>query len=70
MACPISGSSVPSQTNTNRSFWLTGSAAGLVKNDFYPAPHVAGKFKDLACDRLPKGGQDGMLHRRSLFDVL
>ena len=51
------------------------SAAGLVKNDFYPAHPTktvifSNKEKGLASDRLPEGGDDGMLHRRSLFDVL
>src|SRR6266850_1302601 len=67
--------SVPSQTNTNRAFWLTGAAAGLVKNDFYPTTknkvYQKARFDPLACDRLPAGPPDDpLLHRRSLFDVL
>ena len=65
--------SVPSQTNTNRSFWITGAAAGLVKNDFYPAHDViTGDMGiEMASDALPPGEDENQIpYRRSLFDVL
>jgi len=56
--------SVPSQTNTNRAFWIVGSAAGLVTNDWDPVLKRMDKVKHFAADRLPEG------LNRSLFDVL
>ncbi len=62
--------SVPSQTNTNRAFWASGSSAGMVKNDYYPPWHNP-SFKPTAEDSLPAGdNDDGIPHRRSLFHVL
>lgn len=58
--------SVPSQTNTNRAFWASGHAAGIVKNDFRPAIKVG-----YASDQMPDGNDgNGIPFRRSLFDVL
>jgi phospholipase C len=58
--------SVPSQTNTNRSFWASGHAAGICKNDFRPAIKYG-----YATDKLPEGNDsNGIPFRRSLFDVL
>lgn len=63
--------SVPSQTNTNRAFWVAGSAAGEVTNAYYPAyPKLEKVTGELHADQMPAGGDDGMLHRRCLFDVL
>jgi len=63
--------SVPSQTNTNRAFWVAGSAAGEVTNAYYPAyPKLEKATGELHADQMPEGGDDGMLHRRCLFDVL
>jgi len=57
--------SVPSQTNTNRAFWIVGAAAGLVTNDHYPVLKKLDKYvKHFAADYLPEG------FNRSLFDVL
>lgn len=66
--------SVPSQTNTNRAFSVTGTSRGLVNNSFYdpptwnPAVALAKRFvKDL------KGTSQGdalPISTRSLFEVL
>ena len=61
--------SVPSQTNTNRSFWCSGHAAGIVRNDYCPA--IPSRLKEFACDELPDGEDaNGIKFRSSLFDVL
>jgi phospholipase C len=58
--------SVPSQTNTNRSFWASGHAAGICKNDFHPAIKYG-----YASDKIPEGTDaNGIEFRRSLFDVV
>ncbi|PRQ06582.1 alkaline phosphatase family protein [Enhygromyxa salina] len=61
--------SVPSQTNTNRAYWVAGSAAGEVTNAYYPAYPKVDKVKELHADQMPEGIADKMLHRRNLFTV-
>ncbi len=55
--------SVPSQTNMNRAFWMSGSSRGLVTNDFYDAyPHLLERNRT-ASDALP-------IDSYSLFEML
>ncbi|MFN2549632.1 MAG: alkaline phosphatase family protein, partial [Myxococcales bacterium] len=58
--------SVPSQTNTNRAFWTSGSARGLVTNNFYDPFWKTPK--DTHSDQLP--ADDGEKTCRTLFDAL
>ena len=61
--------SVPSQTNTNRAFSLTGTSRGMVNNGFYtphaynPEVRIIEQFKSLHTDALPRS-------TGSLFEVL
>ena len=61
--------SVPSQTNTNRAFSLTGTSRGMVNNGFYtphsrnPEVRLIEQFKSLHTDALPRS-------TGSLFEVL